>query len=74
MITNELIRLKATKYRGTAGDLTDKDYIFGTYAFSYIEKDGDRYIIHLQGDNSLYFVSDKEAIEKLESFIKSNVM
>ena len=74
MISNELIRLKSTKYRGTAGDLTEKDYIFGTYAISYIEKDDDRYIIHLQGDNSLYFVSDKEAIEKLESFIKSNVM
>ena len=59
MITNELMRLKATKY-----------------AISYIEEtdEKDGYIIHLQGDNSLYFVTEDESKEKLKNFIKSNVM
>lgn len=74
MITNELIRLKASRYRGTAGDINEKEFIFGTTAISYIEKDNGRYVLHLQGDNSLYFVSDKESVEKLENFIRSNVM
>ena len=76
MITNELMRLKATKYWGTAGKFTTKEFLFGTYAISYIEEtdDKDGYIIHLQGDNSLYFVTEDESKEKLKDFIKSNVM
>lgn len=74
MITNELIRLIATQYRGTAGALDKKEFIFGVSAISYIEKDADRYVIHLQGDNSLYFVYDKDSIKKLEKLIKENVM
>ena len=74
MITNELIRLKATQYRGTIGALDSKEFIFGVSAISYIEKDSDRYVIHLQGDNSLYFVTDEYSKEKLEKLIKENVM
>ena len=74
MITNELIKLLAIKYRGTAGDVQEKEFIFGTGAISYIEKEDERYVIHLQGDNSLYFISERESVQKLENFIKSNVM
>ena len=74
MITNEMIRLKATQYRGTMGVLDEKEFIFGVSAISYIEKDTGRYVIHLQGDNSLYFVSQQESVEKLEKLIKENVM
>ena len=74
MITNEFIRLKATRYRGTVGNLDEKEFVFGTYGISYIEKDEDKYVLHLQGDNSLYFISDRGSVEKLENFIKSNVM
>lgn len=74
MIANELIRLKATQYRGTVGAMDEKEFIFGVSAISYIEKDNDRYVVHLQGDNSLYFVKDKDSVKKLEKLIKENVM
>ena len=74
MITNELLRLKVIKYKGLTGNRIETEILLSIEGISCLEKQSQGYTIHLIGDGTLYLVTDKESIEKLDNFIHGRVM
>ena len=74
MITNEMVNLKVTHYKGLSGDRIDSDICLNIQAISYIEKQDNAYVIRLIGDGTLYFVIEDESIAKVKAIIKDRSM